>query len=121
MNTGYLSVRLGCWAVLGMYAILDYLLHRNEAPRGWQLHRIISIVLFCFVIQDAATSQWARFGCLEINSTVIVDPRAPPCEKDHLYNFMLLWYNVTKSLFLAVLLLIGVSLESSLYIITLYN
>eukprot|EP00037_Helgoeca_nana_P010850 m.96349 g.96349 ORF g.96349 m.96349 type:complete len:439 (-) comp20463_c1_seq2:2438-3754(-) len=89
-NETYLTVRLILWTLVALASLIDWLTHRNDKPRGWQLHRVISIVLLVYVVQEAATTAF-----------VTIDG------SDALYSFLIFIYNLASSLFLGVLLVIS--------------
>eukprot|EP00038_Savillea_parva_P006482 m.164069 g.164069 ORF g.164069 m.164069 type:complete len:403 (+) comp12374_c0_seq1:89-1297(+) len=89
-NKGYLTVRLVLWTLVAVASLIDWLVHRNEKPRGWQLHRVISLVLLVYVVQEAATTAFVTSD-----------------SSDAMYSFLIFIYNLADSLFLGVLLIIS--------------
>lgn len=86
----YLTVRLALWAIIALAALVDNILHRNERPAGYQLHRAISMVLFLFLVQEASTTAF-----------VTID------ESDAMYSYLIIVYNLAESMFLGLLLLLS--------------
>lgn len=92
-NQPYLIARLSLWGVITLWAIVDNIIHRNDLPAGWQLHRVISGVLVIFIIQETATT--------------IFGDSTDRFESNPTYDFLIFIYNVAESAFLGLLLLVS--------------
>lgn len=89
-NRTYLSVRLILWCIVAGIALIDWFVHFNEKPKGWQLHRCIVVVLLCYILQEACTTAY-----------VMQD------SSDGLYKLLIFEYNLAECAFLGLLLLIS--------------
>ena len=60
-NEGYQVVMLLLWLLVGGAALFDYCFRsgRGAAPKGWQLHRAVSIVLASILLEQIVTTIWA--------------------------------------------------------------
>eukprot|EP00041_Stephanoeca_diplocostata_P013569 m.238228 g.238228 ORF g.238228 m.238228 type:complete len:489 (+) comp19386_c0_seq1:200-1666(+) len=89
-NRTYLSIRLVLWCIVAGFALIDWFVHINEKPKGWQLHRCIVVVLMCYVLQEICTTAYV----MQENS-------------DGLYKLLIFEYNLAECAFLGLLLLIS--------------